>query len=541
MLACAGAAAKQTNAAAAFMSLKRVPFLVLACVSLGTLELSCSGRGQAYVAILAGQRARPLNGAFNNVPVLHSNQPEIVTGPGILVNTAPGDAIASENNRPLKNATYTFNGSFGVHMHHKYYPSDASKLGGSRSRGLLTLALIASNPGQKSVTLNFKQGSVKNSFEAPYHSNRLMGVKPLGKRPWNTGPGDATAVQLLRNELDRKVPDSVTIPAGGRVVVVRTVLPARGIANGLLQGQSNGPFTMAVVASEETSSDQKLFSVLDQGRLAPGRIYLNRIREIQLGRVFSRVAGVALGDEYRASINHDLSHGALHVPLTSTSRHHFGTRDIQVNPLAVRMIDSALNNIGTYGVRYTVTMNLSGNGNYQLVMSHPVVSGKKPFTAFRGSMQIEQQNRLQEIHVGLRSGESLALADVNLLQGQNTPVKVTLVYPADATPGHLLSVVPVDQLALLHRRQLQQQAAQQGIHKNNNLVAPKTPPPLPEIQQKAPLKPALSVQPSGLSPKPSSNFTRPADRAQNVEPTNDPRYTDAIRTQQQWLRQLQGR
>ena len=206
------------------MSLSRVPLLVLACVSLGTLELSCSGRGQAYVAILAGQRARPLNGAFNNVPVLHSNQPEIVTGPGILVNTAPGSSIASENNRPLSNATYTFNGAFGVHMHHKYYPSDASKLGGSRSRGLLTLALIASNPGQKSVTLNFKQGSVKNSFEAPYHSNRLMGVKPLGKRPWNTGPGDATAVQLLRNELDRKVPDSVTIPAGGRVVVVRTCL-----------------------------------------------------------------------------------------------------------------------------------------------------------------------------------------------------------------------------------------------------------------------------------------------------------------------------
>ena len=541
MLACAGAAAKQTSAAAAFMSLSRVPLLVLACVSLGTLELSCSGRGQAYVAILAGQRARPLNGAFNNVPVLHSNQPEIVTGPGILVNTAPGSAIASENNRPLSNATYTFNGAFGVHMHHKYYPSDASKLGGSRSRGLLTLALIASNPGQKSVTLNFKQGSVKNSFEAPYHSNRLMGVKPLGKRPWNTGPGDATAVQLLRNELDRKVPDSVTIPAGGRVVVVRTVLPARGIANGLLQGQSDGPFTMAVVASEETSSDQKLFSVLDQGRLAPGRIYLNRIREIQLGLVFSRVAGVALGDQYRASINHDLTQGALHIPLTSTSRHHFGTRDIQVNPLAVRMIDSALNNIGTYGVRYSVTMNLSGNGNYQLVMSHPVVSGKKPFTAFRGSMQIEQKNRLQEIHVGLRSGESLALADVNLSQGQNTSVKVILVYPADATPGHLLSVVPVDQLALLHRRQLQQQAAQQGIQKNNTLVAPKTPPPLPDIQKKVPVKPVLSVQPSGISPKPSSNFTRPADRTQNVEPTNDPRYTDAIRTQQQWLHQLQGR
>ncbi len=78
-------------------------------------------------------------------------------------------------------------------------------------------------------------------------------------------------------------------------------------------------------------------------------------------------------------------------------------------------------------------------------------------------MQIEQKNTMQEIHVGLRSGESLALTDINLLEDQNTPVKVTLVYPADATPGHLLSVVPVDQLAVLRRRQLQQRTAQQNI------------------------------------------------------------------------------
>ena len=195
---------------------------------------------------------------------------------------------------------------------------------------------------------------------------------------------------------------------------------------------------------------------MDYGRLALGRIYLNRILEIQLGQVFSRVEGVALGDEYRASVNYDLSQGELHVPLTSTSRHHFGTQEIQVNPLAVRMIDSALKIIGTYGVRYTVTLNLAGSGNYQLVMSHPVASGKRAFTAFRGSIQIEQKNTLQEIHVGLRSGESLALADINLLPSQYIPGKVTLVYPADATPGHLLSVAPVDQLALLRRRQFQQ-------------------------------------------------------------------------------------
>ena len=100
--------------------------MVLACVLIDSTELLLSGRSHAYVAILAGQRARPLDGAFNNVPVLHSNQPEIVTGPGILVNTAPGSAFAFENNRPLSNASYIFNAAFGVHMHHKYYPSDVS-------------------------------------------------------------------------------------------------------------------------------------------------------------------------------------------------------------------------------------------------------------------------------------------------------------------------------------------------------------------------------------------------------------------------------
>ena len=89
-------------------------------VSLGIAATEFVRPAQAYVPLMAGQRARPLNGSFNNVPVLHSNQPEIVKGPGILVNTAPGSAIAAETNQPLKNAVFTFNGEFGVHMHHKY-------------------------------------------------------------------------------------------------------------------------------------------------------------------------------------------------------------------------------------------------------------------------------------------------------------------------------------------------------------------------------------------------------------------------------------
>ena len=167
--------------------------MVLLCVSSVGVELALQCRAEAYVALMAGQRARPLNGTFNNVqffiPISLKS-----SGPGILVNTAAGSAIAAESNQPLRNAAYSFNGEFGVHMHHKYYPKDQSKLGGRRSRGLMTLALIATNPGSKPITLEFDRGSVKNSYEAPYHPNRLMGVKPLGSVP---GTQDQEMPQLF--------------------------------------------------------------------------------------------------------------------------------------------------------------------------------------------------------------------------------------------------------------------------------------------------------------------------------------------------------
>ena len=248
------------------------------------------------------------------------------------------------------------------------------------------------------------------------------------------------------------------------------------------------------------------------------------------------MAGVALGDAYKAEISHDLNQGPLHVPLTSTKRHHFGTGDVQVNPLTTRMIDSAVNNVGTYGVRYDVTLNVAGAGPHQLVLSHPVVSGKKTFTAFRGSLQIRQDRTLQEVHVGMRSGESLALADLNLLPGTRKAVKVSLVYPADATPGHLLSVVPVQQLAMLHRHKQQQRDAQVKIAESKSrMVGPKTAPPPAEA------KPVV-INPAAARPasaRPAS--VRPAPVIPAVVPVARPGYGDVIRSQQQWLLQLQGR
>ncbi len=516
---------------------------------------------QAYVALMAGQSARPLNGTFNNVPVLHSNQPEEVLGPGILMDTRPGSAIAAETNQPLANATYTFNGEFGLHVHHKYYPDDRSRIRGTNGRrGELTLATILINPGSTPVHIRFKKGAVRNSFEAPYLANNLMGVKPLGPRPWNTGPGDATAIQMLRGQLDRRLEDEITIPPYSRIVLFSTALPALGIANGLLRGRSDGPFQMAVVAARDPQNDTDIFRVLESNRLAPGRIYLSRVHQIQDGTVFSRVGGVALGDTYTASLSHDLNQGALHVPLTSTNRHHFGTREVQVNQLASRMVDSSLDNVGTYGVRFDVELNLQGSGPHQLVFSHPTPNGKH-FVAFRGSVGIETDEGYREVHVGLRSGQSLPIASLNLKPGQNNPVKVSLVYPADATPGHLLSVVPDQQLAQLRQREELLAAAQASKPK----AAPAAPPladvaaapaaaPAPRPAKPAAAKPAPKAKPAApavvmnpgwiqpLPPVPVLQGLPPAV----ITPTRMSqslmeRYQQAVQAQQQLMNSLMGR
>jgi hypothetical protein len=520
----------------------------------GVILVGVPARG--YVALMAGQAARPLKGNFNNVPVLHSNQPEEVHGPGILVSTTPGSALAAETNQSLVNATYTFNGEFGLHVHHKYYPEDRSRMGsGGGPRGKLTLATILINPGDRPVHIRFQQGAVRNSFEAPYLPNYLMGVKPLGARPWNTGPGDATAVQMLRGKLDYKLSETITIPSRSRTVLFSTELPARGIANGLLKGSSDGPFQMAVVAAEDPKSDQDIIAVMDRGRLAPGRIYLNRVGQIQNGTVFSRVAGVALGDAYTANLNHDLSQGALHVPLTSTNRHNFGTGEQQVNQLASRMLDSSVNNIGTYGVRFDVTLNLSGAGPHQLVLSHPTPNGGRPFVAFRGSIGIASDEGYQEVHVGMKAGESLSLASLNLKPGQNNPVKVSLVYPADATPGHLLSVVPDQQLAQVRERQMLIAKAAAESQAGPHRTPPAAPPGVAITPQPPAAAPAPALQPPVLAPGwlntlppippvNSSQLRQSGYGSPSPERMSQAlldRYQQAVDAQQQFMNSLMGR
>jgi hypothetical protein len=265
-------------------------------------------------------------------------------------------------------------------------------------------------------------------------------------------------------------------------------------------------------------------------------VYLNRLADIQNRQIFSRVGGVALGDSYQAQLRHDLkAEGPLHVPLTSTVRHHFGTRDVQVNPLAVRMADSALDNVGTYGVRFDVDLSLYGSGPYELVISHPSPpNGTPPFIAFRGSLQVQTEDGVQDVHLGMRSGESHALTTLNLRPGVPNPVRVSLVYPADATPGHLLSVVPASQLAMVQARQ--QSAAATAVRTPARAPAAAAPKPRTRTATTGPTPNPL-MGPAPIRP-PASLPSRPPIQSSGVNAQQLDRYQQAIEAQQEMMRQL---
>ena len=177
------------------------------------------------------------------------------------------------------------------------------------------------------------------------------------------------------------------------------------------------------------------------------------------------------------------------------------------------------------------------------------------------------------MHVGLRSGESLPIASLNLQPNQTNSVKVSLVYPADATPGHLLSVVPDTQMAQLRQREQLLIAAQAAakprpipavppvqleaqaeatLPANPNVAAMPTVPAITVAQPKPaprpkpkPSAPAVVSAPGWLQPLPPvpalPGLTPAVITPLRMSQSLMERYQQAVQAQQQLMNSLMGR
>jgi hypothetical protein len=192
-------------------------------------------------------------------------------------------------------------------------------------------------------------------------------------------------------------------------------------------------------------------------------------------------------------------------------------------------------------VRFDVDLNLVGQGAYDIVLSHPSpIAGRAPFTAFRGSIEIRRPEGLQAVHVGLRSGQSLSLAPLQLEAGRSTPVRISLVYPADSTPGHLLSIVPTSQLTEVQRRERRKPLA------IVNPGAPLPRPPAPSPRKSAPQRVGPIIPPAEILRYPTTpNWIQPPPSRPSPQRQRSSgggltdRYRDALDVQRRLLEQWQ--
>jgi hypothetical protein len=412
-------------------------------------------------------RLHALPGGLDDTLVFNSNNPEVVTEAGVTLSTAPSPAGLGQ----------AFQGRFAVFSHH--IARDTRP--GAR---LLRLGLIAHNASPRPVTLRLVQGaSWLSQPEAPFVRLAPLLPDPAGS-VW-AGPGDRVATDMLHGRsplaptawelppratrllLDLPLPTDVAIPppVNGRTTMLRL--------------EASGPVHLSEVAAFAPADGQGGFGPVPQAafeavlagfrRAGPPEAPATDVQPdgpVPAGFRYGRVGGVTVGDAWRGDLSPlvaALPAGArLGVPIASVHLSRLGTARSQSAPMRVRHPGAAPEGHGNYGVTYALDLALRNPDQapraYSLRLSHPVrvegageartavyLAPPEPAVTFRGAVRVDDVAGASPTprftHVVLRRGQDLPFFEVLAVPGGATrTVRVSLVYPADATPPQLLTV-----------------------------------------------------------------------------------------------------
>lgn len=405
----------------------------------------------------------PLPGGLDPTRIFNSNSPEVVQTEGILLSTLPprdaSDSTALDT---------PFQGDFRYFSHH--IAKDPTP--GAR---LLTLGLIAANRGSRPVELGFEGSSYLSQPDAPFIE--LLPILPDPDGTIFAGPGDRVATDLLHGRASLPWA-TMSVAPGASLLVASWSIPTDVVLpppingrNTELKLKASGPIYLAEVATFAPR--------LPDGRFAPPRPgdYLRVLAARTLagpreatpsatppgpppkGRfLYGRVAGVSLGDRWEGTLaTARMAVGdRLGVPIASTYLHRLGTDQDQSAPLLVRYPDTATQAHGNYGVTYDLDFRLANPDSrvrtYAFALGHPtqVASASATFLSppnhavtFRGPVRLtwldpEGFRQTRFTHLVLHQGELSAPFETVQVPPGGMDARITLVYPADATPPQLL-------------------------------------------------------------------------------------------------------
>ena len=450
--------------------------LTVATASLPTLlappPLAADQQKPAEQTLIRPSQVRALPGQLDDLLMVNDNNPELITGEGILVSTfpqAPGLNVA-------------LNGRFDLFSHH-VYAGQPEQLDST-----LWIAVVAEPSGDTPVKLRLLDGSTSLS-QATRKGQTASPFLPLpalmaeSGTALSSGPGSKVAGDLLRGEIARELPREWHIEPGSVTPLLVLPIPVAGL-DPLLNGrnlqlrlQSSGPVHVATLAAygngEKAPGPQTWSKLLKTGKHSP-KEHQPTPRGARGRMVYSRVSGVQIGSTWKATLvdpgsdSLNVADAPISWPISSLERGELQTGQIQTAELKAFDKGTAWAAHGNYGVEYDLTLplrnqgseqrtvaialespNKTGSGNGQLVFS----SSNSGPVMFRGPIEVTgldgQEGRpsgRRRFHLVLRRGqEGPELGQITLKPGQSRSVRVRLVYPADATPPQVLSLRPVKQ------------------------------------------------------------------------------------------------
>lgn len=419
----------------------------------------------------------PLSGSLNAVPVFNSNSPEVVTTEGILLSTFSPDGKKYKE----PHLSRVFQGEFDIFTHH---------IAVERQKGDLTTlyeGILLKNASDKTVNLKIRASST-------YNSQPNSPFKPLPDFVVNdngltyAGPGNRVSQDIIRDKSyikERNIeikPNDYYLLMEEAIKIEDLTPPVNGRTS-LFKLESDGPLYIADLALYEKGwwifkSKPKFedwINILNNGQLSQKRDKvpspLNTVLPKGTPFIYGRVSGVATGNKWLARLAAK-ENELLEIPesgkgysfvLNTVYNNTLGTKQNQSAIMEKRYSDTAYQAHANYGITYDIDIplfnNTDSNKVVELSFDSPIRIGEnKPQTDlafydkapekvnFRGEFKLkykDDQNQDIEkyLHVVQRFGQKgESLLQLNLKPGELRKVNLSYIYPADATPPHVLSI-----------------------------------------------------------------------------------------------------
>jgi len=450
-----------------------IPFLLAQAAPVPLMAQALPASSAAAATVLRPQQVAPLPGGLDPVLMVNDNNPELILEPGILLSTFEGKG------RPFPEAhlNLPLNGRFDLFSHH-VYAGTAQTL-----ESTLWLAVVAMPRQAAPVQLRLVSGatSLSQATSPGQASAPFLPLPPLLPQDGSTyaGPGDRVTTELLSQQTSPQLPQRWSLPAGQLTPLLVLPIPVKGLSpllNGInlqLRLESSGPISLATLAS--VGGDQppapEVWQALLNGPLSP-KEHTASPRGSQGPFAYSRVSGVQIGSVWRGQVTDpgkpflSVSRAPISWPISSLVRGSHGTGQVQTAELKASYPGTAWAAHGNYGVEYDLRLPLRNDTgrpvSLQLALESPL-KGDKPLGGlkfrqgpggsiwFRGSLEVAGLDGpegkplgREGFHLVLRSGqEGPSLGTVTLAPGGQRQLRLRLIYPADATPPQVLSLLPL--------------------------------------------------------------------------------------------------